>query len=199
MASDTINNGLERNKTLQFIISKTSEYGGWPILYEKNKWKSDGFDWMKSVVALQRELDKPTLLDVYAYQNPDGNTSMNIILLGKPSSKEVFKKYWDPLKSFRIELACIDFIVNVSRDLMQYSGISNIDMVHLENQALSIIKVDNALKRIDETTWRLPGHFLKPSGTVGTFQQFFEHLPCHRNCRFNNGVLFKIYNYEFYH
>lgn len=79
MKSLTTSNELERNKTLRFIIDKTREYGGWPILYKKGNWKSRGFDWMKSLVALKRELDEPKLLDIYTYQNPDGNTSLNLV------------------------------------------------------------------------------------------------------------------------
>lgn len=98
--------------------------------------------------------------------------------------------YADSQESNLIQLAYRDFIVNISRDLMQFSGKANINITYLQEQAMSILKVQGTFS-IPERKWRIGGYLMKYFATVGGLQEFFEHLNCYRNCGFKYGVLYK--------
>lgn len=142
--SATSTDNATNNKTLDIILEMLEKYGGWPILYEDGSWDSDRFDWMKSIVALQRELDTPTIFEVFIYQPTFTSWLENEIMIRDPiKNKNLLAVSSENAgSSLAFLFSFKDFIVNISRELLEHSGRTNIDQTYLEKTAYAVIGIE---------------------------------------------------------
>ncbi len=138
-------------------MSNTLEnYGGWPILYENETWDKSRFNWISSTVALKRQFKSSTLLDVRSYQYPNWMEKKNAIFIQPPSSSsssiESIDKFLESklTQGFKSLVNLQTLIVNISKVFLEFQGKSDVNLTHLEDQALNALLVQILLPSAGE-------------------------------------------------
>lgn len=109
---------------------------------------------MRSVVGLKRKVDWPTIFDIQVWQDLERNVTENKIVIRKPSSQQgsLEDSEKDNEQRFSLDSSFHNFIVNVSKVFLNYSGKTAINETYLKIKALQIfyvhleyIKIKNSL------------------------------------------------------
>lgn len=113
---------------LDAMWTTLEEYGGWPILSTPGSWNSSEFNWAESIIGLKEKFDTAALIDFRVLKNQE-----NKILLLAPASTLI------QMGGYAVDIYLKNFIMSITKELLELQDRSAINVTYLEEQASEII------------------------------------------------------------